>query len=349
MMHVIVLAGGGGTRLWPLSTEDFPKQFLNFGDQESLLQKTTRRFLDSDLTQNLIVSTNEHYQVLVAKQLEKLDRKQKVQIVVEPTRRNTAAAIALSVKYLLEKRRANPTDLVLVLPSDHLIQPEAVFMRYVEHACAHAISQSHIMTFGIKPSRPETGFGYIQMGKKFDPFIHEAGGFFEKPSFDTACQFVRSGQYVWNSGIFLFSIATMMEELADHVPEIYQGVCKPFDQVISSYDQFPDVSIDYALMEKTHHLAVCPLPVEWSDVGSWDSVYEILDKDQDSNVKIGNVLAIDTKNSLIFGGKRLISTLGLEDLLIVETENALFIGKKGESQKIKTLVRQVCETPKEKP
>ncbi|HSX10418.1 MAG TPA: mannose-1-phosphate guanylyltransferase [Chlamydiales bacterium] len=339
-MHAIILAGGGGTRLWPLSREDFPKQFLNFGDSESLLQKTVRRFLHSDLIDEIVISTNVHYEALVIKQLEKMDLDRKVHILVEPNRKNTAPAIAFTIKFLQEQLGALDSDPVLVLPSDHLIEPEAVFMRYVDHV-RDVVRTEQIVTFGIKPTRPETGYGYIKIGVKLDPFTHRVQEFVEKPDRARAEEYLASGNYYWNAGMFAFSIHTFWTELQNHAPAIFLGMQRTFQEIIDGYHLLPDISIDYALMEKTARIAICPLPVHWSDIGSWDSVYEILKKDQNRNVIIGNVIALETKNSLIMGGKRLISTVGLEDLLIVETEDALFISKKGESQRVKALVQEL--------
>ncbi|HEY4255022.1 MAG TPA: mannose-1-phosphate guanylyltransferase [Chlamydiales bacterium] len=328
-MKAIILAGGGGTRLWPLSTEDFPKQFLTFSEGLSLLQKTVQRFSKASFITKVLVSTNSLYEPLVQKQLQAINAD--CQIVVEPHRRNTGPAIAFALKNL----NAAPKESILVLPSDHLIEPESVFLRHVEQI--QETLEKQIVLFGIRPTKPETGFGYIRVGEPFDAFTHQARAFVEKPDIETANTFLKSREYYWNAGMFAFTPEVFTQELALYAPAIEQLFHG------ASYEAMPNISIDYALIEKTKRLVVCPLPVEWSDVGSWDSVYDMLGKDQNHNAIQGNVLAIDTKNSLILGGKKLISTIGLEDLLIVETEEAIFISKKGKSQQVRELVQRLTK------
>jgi mannose-1-phosphate guanylyltransferase/mannose-6-phosphate isomerase len=328
-MKVIILAGGGGTRLWPLSTEDFPKQFLNLSGEHSLLQKTVLRFSKAPFVNEVLISTNPLYQPLVQKQLQAIGAD--CRILVEPCRRNTGPAIAFALKTL----NAAPQEPILVLPSDHLIEPESVFLRHVEQI-QETLSEQ-IVLFGIRPTKPETGFGYIRVGAPFNAFTHRALAFVEKPNLEKAAAFLKSREYYWNAGMFAFTPEVFFQELREHTPIIstlFAG---------ASYETMPNISIDYALIEKTKRLVVCPLPVEWSDVGSWDSVYEMMEKDQNQNALQGNVVAIDTKNSLILGGKKLISTIGLEDLLIVETSEAIFISKKGKSQQVKELVERLAK------
>jgi mannose-1-phosphate guanylyltransferase/mannose-6-phosphate isomerase len=320
-MKVIVLAGGGGTRLWPLSTNDFPKQFLKLGSELSLLQRTVKRFHQAPFVDEILVSTNKLYEPLVRKQLGPDCR-----ILVEPSRKNTGPAIALAVQEL----HASPNEPILVVPSDHLIEPENVFLRCVEQI--QATLTEHIVLFGIRPTKPETGFGYIRIGQPFNHTTYQALGFVEKPNAETALRFLKSREYYWNAGMFAFTPQVFFRELELHAPDIVKQL------YMGHYDAMPDLSIDYALMEKAKNLVVCPLPVEWSDVGSWDSVYELMEKDEHQNAVQGNVVTVDTKNSLILGSKKLISTVGIEDLLIVETDTALFISKKGRSQQVKDLV-----------
>lgn len=341
-MHILILAGGGGTRLWPFSREDFPKQFLHFGDQESLLQKSIRRFLSFSLAESISVVTNTQYQKIVEQQIEKIDPVKKLNIIVEPERKNTAPAIAFAVKFLEGNHLIQPDASLLVLPSDHYIEPEEVLLSYLEKTLP-LIETHHLVLFGITPTKPETGYGYIQKGKNVGPHSFQVSRFIEKPETKKAEEYLVSGEYLWNSGMFAFSSHLFWRQLSILAPDIFSLVQGDLPQIVNQFSQMPSISFDYAILEKTKETLVCPLPVIWSDVGCWDSIYDMLEKDQNQNVKSGNILEIDTKNSLIFGGKRLISTIGLEDLLIVETDDATFISKKGESQKVKQLVQELIQ------
>ena len=197
------------------------------------------------------------------------------------------------------------------------------------------------MTFGVRPDKPETGYGYIEIQPTDNTHVCNVLNFVEKPSVEKAEEYLRSGNFLWNSGMFAFSIQTFWGELEKHAPEIFQQVKKPFVQMTTDFGQMPEISIDYAVMEASKNLMAIPLNVKWSDIGSWDSVFDVMGKDENQNVKIGNIYDVDTKNSLIYGGKRLISTMGLEDVIIIETEDALFLGKKGGSQDVKKIVEEL--------
>ena len=334
-MKCVILAGGSGTRLWPFSRNSFPKQFMHFGDGESLLQKTVKRFYNTLPAKDILIITNQAYYHLVKNQLSSIDPELASQILVEPEKKNTAPAIALAIKYLQDVLGADKEECVLVSSSDHIISPENVFLSAVAQGEKIARRGHHVI-FGIRPHHPETGYGYIKSSEE-----GSVEQFVEKPDYATAQSFLLSGQYLWNSGIFLFQIAAFEKEIATFCPEIAALSSAGFKEMVTQFSEMPDISIDCALMEHSKNTKVIPLNVSWSDVGSWDSVYEMLDKDQNQNVKIGNVLDIDTKNCLIMGSKRLISTVGVEDLLVIETEDALYIGRKGESQRVKNLVEEL--------
>lgn len=325
-MQIVILAGGGGTRLWPLSKKGFPKQFMQFGDGKSLLQKTVIRFLEAPFVESILISTNALYGPLVEAQIAKIDFKKKCKILIEPASKNTAPAICLAVK---EIGKNCP---ILISPADHFLEPATSFYTAIEKVIP-LLSRHKIVTFGIKPIRPETGYGYIKLGKKTKDGLYEVSAFVEKPPVEKAMLFLQSQKYLWNSGMFAFTAETFWKEMEIHAAEIANG--------LSNFSSLPNISIDYALMEKTKNIEVLPIDISWSDIGSWDRVYDLLKKDENQNVTSGNVIALDTKNSLILGGKKLISTIGLEDILIVETEDALFIAKKGHSEKVRRIIEKM--------
>lgn len=333
-MIVVILAGGKGTRLWPLSNGEVPKQFLRIKDECSLLQQTYLRFANAPAVEKIVIVTNNKYKNLVEKHLEEI--KANCPIIIEPFGKNTLPAIALSVKYLQEKMQIRADQKVLISPSDHFISPQDKFSEVLLDLNEKAFN-GNIVTFGVKPTHPETGYGYIHINKKEDG-LYSAKKFVEKPNLKKAKEFLRSQKYLWNAGFFLFTIDTFWKELKENSFDFYETAQKNYSDFFNFFENLPNISFDYAIMEKTKNIKIYPLELSWSDIGSWDSVYEVLDKDQDQNVKSGNVFSLETKNSLILGGKKIISTIGLENIIIVETEEGIFIGKKGESQKIKLLI-----------
>jgi len=339
-MKVLILAGGSGTRLWPLSRNHFPKQFLELFNDKSLLRETSERFLRIVENDDLVVVTNGEYKFYVENDLKSCRH-----IILEPVGRNTAPAIALGVKYCLEKLECGEEELVFISPSDHVIKPVDIFAKSVIEA-QNAAKEGFIVTFGIKPTHPETGYGYIQCDKsntRHKEKFKKALRFTEKPDEKTASKYLKDGDYFWNSGMFIFSIKTILRELEKYSPQILKMLELSYDELLRKYSEMPNISIDYAVMEKSERVVTFPLDAYWNDIGSWDSLYEVHDKDESGNVKKGNVVAVDTKNTLVIGQKRLIATIGLEDYLVADTDDALLIAKKGETQKVKDVVRILKE------
>jgi mannose-1-phosphate guanylyltransferase/mannose-6-phosphate isomerase len=356
-MKSIILAGGSGTRLFPLSRKGLPKQFLKIGDDKSLFQKTVERNLLAVKPEDLIIITNKDYRFLVEKELNGLGKSSHTSqhIILEPVGRNTAPAIALAVKFLIEKVGVSEDEVLFVCPSDHVISPDEKFAEYIKEAEKMA-EEGYIVTFGVKPSKPETGYGYIEAdtSKPFElsgeQTAYKVKKFHEKPSLEVAKEYLASGNYYWNSGMFAFTVKTILEEFERHAPDIYEKIeNKRFEEVLAEFESMPDISIDYAVMEKTDRAVVLPLEIEWSDVGSWDAVYEVMEKDEKGNVKSGNVIDIDTRNCLILGNKRVVSTIGVEDLIVIETDDVLLIAKKGEGQKVREVVKRLKESEEFKP
>jgi mannose-1-phosphate guanylyltransferase/mannose-6-phosphate isomerase len=345
MMKGVILAGGSGTRLFPKSRKGYPKQFLSFGDSESLFQKTVKRNLKVlKNTHEVVIITNNEYQFHIKNQIKDLVG-DNFHLILEPVGRNTAPAIALAVKYILDKMASDENEVIFISPSDHILSPDEKFVEYVKKAESLA-KEGYIVTFGINPTKPETGYGYIEADIPIgDAF--KVKQFHEKPDLNTAQKYILSGNYYWNSGMFAFSVKTILEEFEKHSPSIFELINdKSFEEVVMIFEEMPDISIDYAVMEKTDKSVVLPMNITWSDVGSWDSIYEVLDKDENNNVKIGNVIAFDTKNSLIMTEQRLVTTVGLEDVVVVETPDTVLVAKKGEGQKVKDIVSFINKNPK---
>lgn len=332
-MKIIILAGGTGTRLWPLSRTEYPKQFLKLGNHQTLFHQTFLRALKLTRASDIFVLTNPSYAHMIKGEMDES------QILFEPAQRNTAPAIAYALKYLMEKEGGKKDEVLFISPSDHVMDSETGFCEAVQRA-EMAARNGAIVTFGIKPSCAEVGYGYIEAGEDLEG-IYRVNRFVEKPDLKTAEKYVESGDYFWNSGMFVFQIGTMLEELKAHSPEIFSFMQQPWDLFLESFEKMPEISIDYAVMEKTERAVVLPLSLSWSDVGSWDKVYDLLPKDAYQNAKVGQIVDIDTKNSLIFGDQRLIATMGVENMVIVETSDAIFIGKKEESQRIKEMIVQL--------
>ncbi len=338
-MKIVIFAGGKGTRLWPLSRSSFPKQFLSFGEGISLLQKTILRFLTGHGADSLIIVTNEPCAALVESQCLELDPSGKITILVEPCSRSTAPALCLALRFLEENGRLEPGECVLAAPSDALFFPEEDFLAVVSLARQGA-EKGFLSIFGTVPTRPETGYGYLQIGDEVE------GGFYvekfvEKPPEARAEELIRAGGVLWNLGHILFDPELFWKELKRYSPEIAILKDLSFQKALEMMPELPSRTLDEGLLEKSSLVIGYPVHCFWSDIGSWDNVYEVLSKDEQGNVKRGSVLEKDSKNCLLLSEKRLIVAIGLEDLFVVETKDAILIGRRGTSQRVKEL----CSLP----
>lgn len=340
-MRVIILAGGQGTRLWPLSLENLPKQFLKLGNRHSLFQQTLLRFSSYEI----LIVTLEQYKELIEKDLKEIGMEQFCDILTEPCSRNTAPALTLAITYLQEEKKVPLSEKVLITPSDHFFSPNHFFSKDLPELSEKA-DNSSILLFGVYPSYPHTGYGYIEMGEKKAGFL-EVKQFREKPSLSKAKEYLLSGSYLWNMGMVHMTVESFWNHLRENAPDIHSIGSKGLEYCKNQYEKFPNVSIDYALLEKIEKMYVYPLHLGWSDVGSWDNLYQVMEKDKEKNVKKGNVITLDTQNSFILAGQKLVTTLGVKDLIVVDTEKAIFIARKGASQRVKELFRKMRDLSKE--
>lgn len=347
-MKVVILSGGSGTRLFPISRERFPKQFLKVFNGESLLQKTVNRSLKLvDSVDDIIFVTNRDYFFHLMADIKPILNKEPIHILQEPVKKNTAPAIAISIVYMLDKNMLDLDEPVLVLPSDHVIEPDDNFVSYVKKATQIA-KDGYVVTFGIKPSEPHTGYGYIE----FDADVKVGDGFkvkkfHEKPSESKAAEYIATGRFLWNSGMFCFTPGVFLEEIKRHCPDIYNLIHgKGFEEVIRNFVNMPDISVDYALMEKTDRSVVIPVEIGWSDVGSFEAIYKIMPKDENQNSVKGDVVMIGSNNNLVISDSRLVCCIDVEDLIVVETQDVVLVAKKSSSQKVKELVSTLKKTGK---
>jgi mannose-1-phosphate guanylyltransferase / mannose-6-phosphate isomerase len=347
MLIPMILSGGSGTRLWPVSRKNLPKQFLSLAGTDTLFQQTVRRAGGlPDAADPIVVAADDH-RFLAAEQLQELGIRS-ANILLEPVARNTAPAIATGALCAMAR---DPDALILVLPADHLIGDTASFVEAVARALPLA-RQDWLVTFGIRPDRPETGFGYIQRGAALEGDTFQVKQFVEKPKLDVAGQYVASGDFDWNSGMFLFKAARYLEELGQHAPAMLQAARAAYEAANTdldfirldkaAFESAPNDSIDYAVMEKTARAAVVPVACGWSDIGSWDALWMSAEKDANGNRAEGDVITIDTKGSLIRSHDRhLVATVGLDDVVVVTTPDATLVARRDKSQDVKRVVDEL--------
>ncbi|MBV1883624.1 MAG: mannose-1-phosphate guanylyltransferase/mannose-6-phosphate isomerase [Pseudomonadales bacterium] len=356
MIIPVILAGGSGTRLWPVSRKSYPKQFINLvDDQLSLFQQTVLRVKDTLTDQPPIILCNEEHRFLVSEQLRAINI-ENASVILEPVGRNTAPAIGVAAHYAMVHRDKDAQ--ILVLPSDHAIADEGGFVKRVQLA-SEVSSKGYLVTFGIKVVKPETGYGYIKQGARCDDqksvadidAAHCIEKFVEKPDLSTAQRYMDSGEYYWNSGMFLFGASAYLSELLEHAADIHVGVNLAFEGIEKDLDfirlpeqVFADIrseSIDYAVMENTRNAAVMSLDVGWNDLGVWSSLTEITSADENNNIISGDVLTSETHNSLIRAESRLVATVGIDDVIVIETADAVLVADKSRSQEIKAIVNKL--------
>lgn len=342
----VIMAGGRGERFWPKSRNDMPKQFLSlFGDGKTMLQLTVERLKDLVNIEDVFIVTNQAYVSIVKNQLPLLPIEN---ILAEPVAKNTAPAIGLAAA-VIQKKYGD--SIMMVLPSDHLIKQPLLFRDALKTSINVAMENSNLVTIGITPSYPETGYGYIQFGQtnfheKYNN-VYLVEKFVEKPSLDKAKEYLASGSYLWNSGMFVWKTSSILSNFKTFLEETYNGLIKianayqtdDFDEVLlEEFIKLKSVSVDYGIMEVASDIYTIPSSFGWDDVGSWLALERLVKTDNDGNAIQGNVVAIDSKNMIVVGGNKLIATVGLDDIIIVNTDDVTLVCSKNEAQNVKSVI-----------
>ncbi len=350
-MYAVIMAGGSGTRFWPLSREKTPKQLLKIGGIDTLIQETVGRVLSLIPKENIFVVTNHGLADDIDRQLSaRFDGSWSANMIIEPEARNTAPALGLAALHL---NRIDPDAIMVVLSADHSIRKTDEFLSMIKTAGA-AAQMDYLVTLGIKPNRPETGFGYIKAGKQCEgqtiAGVRTVEAFVEKPNLETAKEYLKQGSYYWNSGMFVWKTSTFLDEIKKLQPVLYQGLMEIQESIGSEkestvvarvFKKLQSISIDYAIMEKTGRAAVIPADIEWSDVGSWSALDEVSDKDASGNIISGNVIDFGSRDSIVYAEKRLVATIGLKDTIVVDTPDATLVCSKDKAQEVKKIVEEL--------
>ena len=345
-MTALIMAGGRGERFWPKSRKNLPKQFLSLTDDgKTMIQLTVERILPLIAMEDIYISTNKDYKDLVMEQLPLIPKEN---ILCEPVGRNTAPCIGLGAVHISRKY---DDAIMVVLPSDHLIKYHSMFLNTLRDAAETAKENTNLVTIGITPDYPETGYGYI----KFNPNLSNGRAFHvdrfvEKPSLEVAKEYLATEEYLWNSGMFVWRVSSILSKIEQYLPDTYQGLMKIKESIgaeeeshtlNNEFDKFTSISIDYGILEKAENIYTVPGSFGWDDVGSWLAVERIRKSNEFGNVVTGNVITIDTKDCVIEAGRKLISTIGLKDLIIVDTEDATLICDKGSAGDIKKVLENL--------
>ena len=350
----VILSGGSGTRLWPLSRQQYPKQFLNLTGNHSMFQETLLRLNGVKDLSDPIIICNTNHRFLVAEQLNQIDFKNS-SVLLEPIGRNTAPAITAAAMQLINNFDAKDS-IMLVLSSDHVINDIGEFQKKINLAKNHA-KNGGLVTFGIVPNSPNTGFGYINYINELSSEIFEVNKFVEKPDKKTAESYLKDGCYLWNSGMFMFQPELLVKELSIHCIEIVNAVRESLENAnhdldfirleAEAFKSSPDISIDYALLEKSNNVVVVKLDAGWSDVGSWTSLYEISKKDKNGNVLKGDIFAEETYDSYIDSRNHIVATIGVSNLVIVDTQDATMIASKDKAHEVQKIVKKLKKLDRE--
>lgn len=353
-MYAVIMAGGKGARFWPRSREAMPKHLLDILCEKTIIQQTVDRIKTLIPPANIFIVTGKSHADEVVRQLPEVPGEN---ILVEPVGRNTAPCIGLAAIAVKQKE---PEGVMVVLPSDHMISDEPSFLEHISAAAEMAQMGEYLLTIGIKPTAPETGYGYIEKGEEISTVrnkpVYKVKAIREKPDAETARKFLKRGRFLWNSGMFVWRASVIKDAIEKYLPDIHkelQKIEKAFgskrkNKVIeSSYRAMTGISIDYGVMEKARNVLVIPGDFGWSDVGSWDALWDISEKDADGNVVKCPFIGINAANSLVHSSKKLVALVGVEDLLVVETDDALLICKRGASQDVKRVVDRLTENEQE--
>ena len=341
-VYAVIMAGGVGSRFWPSSKERTPKQLLKIFGEKTMIQDTIERLEGIVEFENIFIVTNKVQKPEILKLLPDLPSEN---IIEEPFGRNTAACIGLSAVILKSK---SPDAVMITLPADHLIRDINSFQKTIKDAVDFAYESKGLVTIGITPTRPETGYGYIQIDEReVKKNIYKVYTFAEKPNYATAVRFLESGDFSWNSGMFIWRVDTILEEMRIHLPDLYEGLVKiekdiyspDFEKtLVNVYGQLRNISIDYGIMEKTNRVYLTKGNFIWSDVGSWEEVYQLSDKDDDGNAVKGNAFTDMTIDTLIYSPNKFTAAIGVENLIIVNTDDAVLVCRRDHSQEVRKVV-----------
>lgn len=346
-IYNVIMAGGGGTRFWPISRQATPKQLLNLSGVDTLINESIDRVINLSGKEDLFIVTNKTQTKLMKETV--CDKCDYNNILVEPSARNTAAAIGFAAFNIMKK---HGDGIMCVYPSDHYIKNESEFINVLNKAIEIAQESNKLVTIGIKPTFPSTGYGYINFDKdeKSNTNGFEVLEFVEKPNYEKAKEYVESQQYLWNSGMFVWKVSKILEDFKRYLPKVYDkleeiskyiGTCEENEKLEELYPQIPSISVDYGIMERSSDVIVVPGDFGWNDLGSWDVLGAIYPTDNEGNIRRGETICIDTTGSIVYSDRKLITTIGVKDLIVVSTEDSVMVCPKDKAQDVKRIVEKL--------